>query len=136
MDQKKKEELKKKLDPQTYQVVAEKGTEIPFSGKYVNHNERGMYTCVVCGSELFDSKTKYDSQTPGLMGWPSFSDVVKSGAVELKEDNSLGMRRTEVVCKHCGAHLGHVFDADDSSTGKHYCINSCSLDFKNNVDSK
>jgi len=123
------EELKKKLTPEQYQVLVEKGTEPPFSGKYLNHNDKGMYTCAICGAELFSSDTKYDSATPGLIGWPSFSDVAKSDAVELKEDNSWGMRRIEVNCKNCGGHLGHVFDAEDSSTGKHYCINSCALDF-------
>lgn len=122
-------ELKKKLTPEQYHVLREKGTETPFSGKYLNHNEKGMYACAVCGAQLFSSDTKYDSKTPGLIGWPSFSEVAKSDAVELKDDNSLGMHRIEVICKNCGSHLGHVFDADDSSTGKHYCINSCSLDF-------
>lgn len=130
MDPKKLEELKNKLTPDQFHVIAEKGTEVPFSGKYLNHNEKGMYTCVVCGAELFSSNAKYESKTPGLVGWPSFSDVSKSDAVVFKDDDSLGMHRIEVVCKNCGAHLGHVFDADDSSTGKHYCINSCSLDFK------
>jgi len=124
------DELKKKLTPEQYQVVRQKGTEAPFSGKYLNHNENGMYTCVVCGAELFSSDTKYDSKTPGLIGWPSFSDFAKNTAVQLKKDNSFGMQRTEVICKNCGSHLGHVFDAGDSSTGKHYCINSCALNFE------
>jgi len=123
------DELRKKLTPEQYHVLREKGTETPFSGKYLNHNEKGMYTCLVCGIPLFSSKTKYESATPGLIGWPSFSDVANSDAVELKDDNNLGMHRIEVICKNCGSHLGHVFDAGDSSTGKHYCINSCALDF-------
>ena len=122
-------ELKKKLTPEQYQVLIQKGTEPPFSGKYLDHNDKGMYTCAICGAELFNSDTKYDSKTPGLIGWPSFSDVAKSDAVELEQDDSWGMRRIEVTCKNCGGHLGHVFDAGDSSTGKHYCINSCALDF-------
>lgn len=130
MDSKKLSELKKKLTPEQYQVLFQKGTEPPFSGKYLNYNEKGMYACGVCGAELFDSETKYDSKTPGLIGWPSFSEVAKSDAVELKDDFSGGMHRKEVICKNCGSHLGHVFDADDSSTGKHYCINSCALAFE------
>ncbi len=130
MDPKKLEELKKKLTPEQYQVLRQKGTEPPFSGKYLNHNEKGMYSCGVCGAELFNSETKYDSKTPGLIGWPSFSEVARSDAVELKDDFSWNMHRKEVTCKKCGSHLGHVFDADDSSTGKHYCINSCALDFE------
>ena len=123
------EELREKLTPEQYHVLREKGTETPFSGKFLNHDKKGMYTCLVCGIPLFNSETKYDSKSPGLIGWPSFSDVAKSDAVELKDDTSLGMHRIEVTCKNCGSHLGHVFDADDSSTGKHYCINSCALDF-------
>ena len=123
------EELREKLTPEQYHVLREKGTETPFSGKFLNHDKKGMYTCLVCGIPLFNSEAKYDSKSPGLIGWPSFSDVAKSDAVELKDDTSLGMHRIEVTCKNCGSHLGHVFDADDSSTGKHYCINSCALDF-------
>ena len=81
------DELRKKLTPEQYHVLREKGTETPFSGKYLNHNEKGMYTCLVCGIPLFSSKTKYESATPGLIGWPSFSDVANSDAVELKDDN-------------------------------------------------
>ena len=124
------EELKKKLTPEQYHILREKGTETPFTGKYLNHKENGMYTCAVCGAELFSSKTKYDSTTPGLLGWPSFSDVAKSDAVELRDDNSLGMHRTEVVCKNCGSHLGHVFEDGSSTTGQHYCINSACLGFE------
>ncbi len=124
------EELKKKLTPEQYHLLREKGTEAPFSGKYLNHKENGMYTCAVCGAELFSSKTKYDSTTPGLLGWPSFSDVVKSDAVELLDDNSLGMHRAEVICKNCGSHLGHVFDDNAAPNGKHYCINSACLGFE------
>ena len=124
------DELKKKLTPEQYHILREKGTEAPFSGKYLNHDEKGMYTCAVCGAELFPSDAKFESKIPGLAGWPSFSDVAKSDAVELKEDNSMGMHRTEVICKNCGSHLGHVFeDAEDSPNGTHFCINSACLDF-------
>lgn len=124
------EELKKKLTPEQYHVLVEKGTEVPFTGKYLNHKEKGMYTCVACGAELFSSDTKFDSSTPGLIGWPSFSEVAKNNAVELKEDSSFGMHRYEVVCANCGLHLGHVFeDVLNEPGNKHYCINSVCLDF-------
>ena len=119
-----------KLTPEQKRVLVEKGTEAPFSGKYLNHNDKGIYTCAACGNNIFSSDTKYESKTPGLVGWPSFSEVINAGNVELKEDDSLMMKRTEVVCKKCGGHLGHVFEADDSPNGTHYCINSVSLDFK------
>lgn len=124
------EEWQKELTPEQYHVLREKGTETPFSGKYVNHDENGMYTCVACGSTLFSSDTKYESTTPGLIGWPAFSEVAQSDTVLLRDDTSLGMRRTEVVCKTCGGHLGHLFDDDSSPNGKHYCINSCTLGFE------
>ncbi len=119
-----KDELKNKLDEETYQVTQEKGTEVPFTGKYVHTKDKGMYNCVICGAKLFESKTKFDSGT----GWPSFDQAI-SGAVKEIADNSHGMRRTEVVCSNCGAHLGHVFDdGPKETTGKRFCINSCSLD--------
>ncbi len=123
-------DLAKNLTPEQLAVLRDKGTEAPFSGEFLDHDAAGIYTCVACGNVLFGSDTKYDSRTPGLIGWPSFSDIAHSGAVDLLPDNSDGMQRTEVVCKRCGGHLGHVFDADDSSTGKHYCINSTCLQFK------
>jgi peptide-methionine (R)-S-oxide reductase len=123
-------DYKNKLSEEQYKVLIEKGTEAPFSGKYLGTNDKGMYVCGACGAELFSSDSKYDSKTPGLIGWPSFCEVAKDGAVKFVEDNKLLMKRTEVVCSNCGGHLGHVFDADDSPTGKHYCINSVSLDFK------
>ena len=126
----KNNEWKNKLTPEQYKVLREKGTEAPGSGKFLNHNEKGMYTCAACGSPLFSSEAKYESTEPGLIGWPSFSELADNSAVELKDDLSLGMHRTEVICKTCGGHLGHVFPASDSPTGNHYCINSVSLDFK------
>lgn len=125
------EEWKQKLTPEQYKVFREKGTEAPFSGGFTNHTGTGMYTCAACGVELFDSNAKYESNVPGLAGWPSFSDIAKSDTVELKDDNSMGMKRIEVTCANCGGHLGHVFDGDEASpTGKHYCINSTCLAFQ------
>jgi peptide-methionine (R)-S-oxide reductase len=125
------EDWKSKLTPEQQKVMLEKGTETPFSGKYVEHFEDGVYKCVACGNELFKSDTKYESTTPGLIGWPSFSDSLNDKSVELKEDSSYGMSRTEVVCSNCKSHLGHLFEGDpDSPNGKHYCINSVCLDFK------
>ncbi len=126
----KDEDWKKKLSPEQYHVMREKGTEAPFSGKYLNHNENGMYTCAACGAQLFKSSSKYESDQPGLQGWPSFADVTSSAAVNITEDNAWGMHRLEVTCANCGSHLGHLFDDASSPNGKHYCINSCSLDFK------
>lgn len=124
------EELKKRLTPEQYHILREKGTEAPYTGKLLHNQEKGIYVCPVCGSELFDSQTKYESHQPGLEGWPSFADVAKTGAVKLLDDNSLGMHRTEVICATCGSHLGHIFDDDSSPSGQHYCINSAALDFK------
>lgn len=118
---------KEKLDPQTYHYVREKATETPFTGKYVNNHESGMYECVACGAPLFSSSAKFDSGT----GWPSFDKPENLENIELKEDNSFFMRRTEVICKNCGAHLGHLFeDGPKETTGMRYCINSCALNFK------
>jgi len=120
------EELKKRLTPEQYHILREKGTETPFTGKYLNHKGNGMYTCAVCGAELFDSNTKFESGT----GWPSFYDVAKSDAVKLTEDRSNGMQRVEVSCANCESHLGHVFnDAPDQPTGMRFCINSACLAF-------
>ena len=117
------------LTDEQKQVLFNKATEAPGTGKFLNHNETGMYTCANCNAPLFSSESKYESTTPGLIGWPSFSEAAASGAVELRDDDSLGMLRQEVVCKNCGVHLGHLFAADDSPNGQHYCINSASLDF-------
>ncbi len=111
-------------------VLFDKGTETPGSGKFLNHNEKGDYTCANCGNVLFSSDAKYDSTMPGLIGWPSF-DQALPGAILENVDSSLGMERTEIVCAQCGGHLGHVFAADDAPTGTHYCVNSASLDFIN-----
>jgi peptide-methionine (R)-S-oxide reductase len=117
---------KEKLTPEQYHITREQGTEAPFTGKYVNNHESGMYECVNCGQELFSSDTKFESGS----GWPSFDNPVNKEHVELREDKSLGMTRTEVVCKNCGAHLGHLFnDGPKETTGMRYCINSCALNF-------
>ncbi len=107
--------------------MRQKGTEAPFTGKFLHNKDSGRYTCAACGAKLFDSGAKFDSGT----GWPSFYDVAKSGAVKLEDDSSLGMHRVEVTCANCGGHLGHVFeDGPDDKGGKRYCINSACLDFK------
>ncbi len=112
------------LDEMTRYVTQEKGTEQPFSGKYVNEHSDGTYHCVVCGQKHFESGTKFDSGT----GWPSFDKAIP-GSVKLTQDNSAGMQRTEVVCSKCGAHLGHMFeDGPRETTGQRFCINSCALD--------
>lgn len=124
------DDWRKKLTPEQYHVLRQKGTELPFTGLYLNHSANGMYACAACGTRLFTSKDKYESNVPGLAGWPSFAAALADDKIELKPDNSLGMNRTEVLCANCGSHLGHLFDDDSASTGKHYCINSCALDFQ------
>jgi len=123
------EEWRQKLTPEQYHVLRERGTEPPFSGKLLENKETGEYTCAACGSVVFRSNAKYDTSTLGLTGWPSFAEVASSDAVRLVEDNSWGMHRTEVICKTCNSHLGHLFDDPDSPSGKHYCINSAALQF-------
>ncbi len=115
---------KSKLSPEAYEVLREKGTEAPYSGKYNMHFENGTYVCKACGEELFDSKTKFDSGC----GWPSF-DKAKAGAVRYEPDHTLGMKRVEILCNNCDGHLGHVFDDGPTETGQRYCVNSLSLEF-------
>ena len=123
------EELKAKLTPEQYHVLREKGTEAPYSGKYLSETKQGTYTCVVCGNQLFPSTAKYESTVSGLAGWPSFDEALP-GAVKFEHDSSFGMNRTEVLCSVCNSHLGHVFDDAEAKTGKHYCMNSVCLDLK------
>jgi peptide-methionine (R)-S-oxide reductase len=118
---------KETLTPEQYQICRLKGTERPFSGVLYNNHEKGMYQCVACGQALFSSHAKFESGS----GWPSFDDPVNREHVELHDDKSLFMHRTEVTCKNCGAHLGHVFnDGPRETTGMRYCINSVSLKFQ------
>jgi peptide-methionine (R)-S-oxide reductase len=129
MDDKKfpieEEKIKDKLTEEQYRVMREKGTEMPGTGKYLHEKRKGTYACALCGSILFPSDAKFDSGT----GWPSFDQAIP-GAIKEIEDNSLGMRRTEVVCARCGSHLGHVFNDGPTETKKRYCMNSVCLDLK------
>ena len=119
-----KEELQERLSEEAYKVTQEGATEPPFTGEYYKTKDDGMYHCAVCGVALFDSDTKFDSET----GWPSFYDTTGTDSLRLSPDESDGMVRTEVSCRKCGAHLGHLFeDASDTPTGQRYCINSCAL---------
>jgi peptide-methionine (R)-S-oxide reductase len=124
--EKSEEEWKKELTEDQYHILREKGTERPFTGKLLHNKEKGAYICAACENELFSSDSKFDSGT----GWPSFSDVISSENIELRTDKSHNMERTEVLCKKCGGHLGHLFDEGSVSTGKRYCINSRALEFR------
>jgi peptide-methionine (R)-S-oxide reductase len=120
------EEWKEKLTEEQYRVLRLKGTERPFTGKYWNNKEKGIYYCAGCGTPLFDSKSKFKSGS----GWPSFSAPITNSDINEAQDNSFSMRRTEVLCSKCGGHLGHVFDDGPKPSGLRYCMNSISLDFK------
>ena len=119
------DEWRGQLSPEQYEVLRKKGTERAFTGKYWDQKDDGTYRCAGCGAELFSSDTKFESGT----GWPSFTDPMNTENVELHEDRSYGMVRTEVTCKKCGGHLGHVFPDGPGPSGQRWCINSCSLDF-------
>jgi len=121
------QEWRKQLTDEQYHVLRQAGTERPFTGEYVNTEDDGVYTCAGCGTRLFSSETKFHSGS----GWPSFWDVIDQGNVELHQDSSYGMRRTEILCAQCGGHLGHVFnDGPRDKTGLRYCINSAALAFE------
>lgn len=120
------DEWKKKLTPEQYRVLREKGTEPPFSGALLHNKRKGVYTCGGCGTELFSDAAKFDSGS----GWPSFNDPIDGKNIEEIEDDSHGMRRIEIVCRNCKGHLGHVFPDGPGPTGLRYCVNSLSLGFR------
>ncbi|MHA8067002.1 peptide-methionine (R)-S-oxide reductase MsrB [Aquirufa sp. ROCK2-A2] len=119
-------EWKAKLSEEEYYILRQKGTERPYTGKFLMHNEKGVYTCRGCGAPLFTSDSKFDSHC----GWPSFDKEIKKGVIKETVDNTLGMRRIEITCGKCGGHLGHVFDDGPTETGLRYCVNSVSIGFE------
>ena len=121
-----KDEWRRILTPEAFHVLREKGTERPFTGKFVDHKKEGIYVCAGCGNELFSSDTKFDSGT----GWPSFGAPMSNDSVKMEPDTSSGILRTEVLCTRCGGHLGHVFDDGPKPTGRRFCINSAALHFE------
>ncbi|MEZ5013496.1 MAG: peptide-methionine (R)-S-oxide reductase MsrB [Chitinophagales bacterium] len=125
------EEWKKRLSPEQYRILRNKGTERPFSGEYDHFFEKGKYVCAGCGQVLFTSESKFDSGC----GWPAFDREVEKGNVEYADDSSFGMRRVEIMCSNCGGHLGHVFDDGPTETGQRFCVNSASLQFRDDKES-